>query len=253
VSTKFYTPPQFTPPYEQPPSPPPFTRLILPAALLTLGAVLVLGAAGVAIAFYNKADWTLTEEDLYRYDLIESVQDNWDLPAHEEAGVIAQINRVFDAEKNGQITFDQCDQVFTELLKTPHFAILAARDFDEYLVPKAELRRPERRAATRTVERAVRGLLRDRISRDEFYAALPKIYSFDDRFTQKELDEMDDEEYDRLFAEEPDPTPDEIRESLVKLKALADREEIPDEPFQADFALEMTKVVDRLLPVQRGK
>jgi hypothetical protein len=232
---------------------PPLGRIIVPAALLTLGLVLVLGAAGVAIAFYNHADWTLSEADQYRYELIESVEENWELPAHEEAGVIEQIDRIFDAHENGKITFDQLDQIFSELIETPHFAILSARDFDEYWVPEADLRGPERRAATRTIERATRGLLRDKITRDEFYAALPKIYSFDDQFTQRELDEMSEEEYDRLISKEPDPTKEEILESLVKLKALADRAGIPDEPFEADFALEMTKAVDRLLPADAGR
>lgn len=247
-----YTPSPFSTPQWQPDEHQ-LSRWILPGALLTLGIILVLGAAGVAIAFYNHADWTLSEADQYRYELIEAVEEDWELPAHEEAGVIEQINRIFDAHENGQITFDQLDQIFTELLKTPHFAILSARDFDEYWVPEADLRGPERRAATRTVERAMRGLLRERISQDEFYDALPKIYSFDDQFTQKELDEMSQEEYDRLISKEPDPTKEEILESLVKLKALADRAEIPDEPFQADFALEMTKAVDRLLPAEASQ
>jgi hypothetical protein len=252
VSTSYYSPQQLPPPYAEP-EPPPFSRFIVPTVLLTAGAVLVLGAAGVGIAFYNHADWTLSDVARDRYALIESVKENWDLPAHEQAGVIEQINRIFDAQENGQITFAQCDQVFTELLKTPNFGILAGRDFDETWVPLADLPRPERRAATRTIERAMRGLLREQISRDEFYAALPKLYSFEDQFTQSELDEMTDEEYDALLSNEPDPTKAEILESLAQLKALADRAGIPDEPFRADFAVEMTKAVDRLLPAEAGR
>jgi hypothetical protein len=248
VSTSFYSPPEFSPQQFEPRESSPWLQAFVPAVLIAAGIILVLGGAGVAIAFYNHADWTLSEADQYRYEMIETVEETWELPAHEEAGVIEQINRIFDAHKNGQITFDQVDQIFTELLETPHFAILSARDFDEYWVPEADLRGPERRAATRTVERAMRGLLRERISRDEFYDALPKIYSFDDQFTQKELDEMSQEEYEELIAKEPDPTKEEIVNSLEKLKSLADRAGIPDEPFHADFALEMTKVVDRMLP-----
>jgi hypothetical protein len=252
VTTNSYLPPQFEPTYPAPEPAPPahatFRRLAVPALLLMLGGVLVIGAPLVGIAYYNRADWILSDIDRERDSLIETIREDWALPAREEVEVIAQINRIFDAHENGQITYEQCEGIFTELLKTPHFAILSARDFDEYYVPDAELTGAERRAATRTIERALRGLLRDQIGRDDFYAALPKIYSFDDQFTQDELDNMEQEEYDELLADEPEPTPQEIRESLARLKGLADRANIPDEPFRADFALEMKKVVDRLLP-----
>jgi hypothetical protein len=257
MSTNLYTPREFSPPYSQPddapPAPAPISRLIVPAAVASIGAVLLIGGLLVAIAFYNKADWTLSEVDRERFELIETIQEEWTLPAREEAEVIAQVNRIFDAHENGQISYEQCEGIFTELLKTPHFGILSARDFEEYFVPEAELTGAEQRAATRTIERAVRGLVREQISRDDFYAALPAIYSFDDRFTQNELDAMSDEEYDALVAEEPEPTKEEIRKSLAKLKSLADRANVPDEPYHADFALEMTKVVDRLLPAKAGR
>ncbi|HEX5104596.1 MAG TPA: hypothetical protein VFV87_12335, partial [Pirellulaceae bacterium] len=210
---------------------------LLPVALVAVGAMLVLGAAGAGIVLCLGGDWMLSDAERERRDLIETIELTWGLPAHEEAAVIAQVNRIFDAHTSGQITYEQCEGIFTELMKTPHFAILSARDFDEFYVPDADLRGPARRAATRTIERALRGLLREQISRDDFYAAMPAIYSFDDRFTEQELDEMSDEEYDELLAEEPDPTPAQIRESLVKLQALADHAGIPDEPFHADFAL----------------
>src|SRR5688572_8098405 len=120
MSTGPYSSPQFAPPYPEP-TPSRISRLIVPTVLMTIGAVLVIGGPLVAIAFYNKADWTLSEIDRERYSLIETIKEEWALPAREEGEVIAQVNRIFDAHENGQISYDQCEGVFTELLKTPHF------------------------------------------------------------------------------------------------------------------------------------
>jgi hypothetical protein len=220
---------------------------LLPAIAMIGAGVVALGAAALGLVWYSAPVNSVASVELERQSLIRMIEEDWFLPASEQAQVIAQVNRVCDLHAAGTITYDECEGVFTQLIEAPLFTILSANAFEEDYVQGSGLSNDEQQQTKRALQRVLRGVFAGTISQDEFYAALPSIYSWEDAFSEDELAGMGDEEIDAVLDKYPDPTDDDLRLSLAKLKSLADRESIPDEPFTVDFSDEMTKVVDRAL------
>ena len=82
-------------------------------------------------------------------------------------------------------------------------------------------------------QRALRGVYEGKIKGDDFWEVLPFEDDEDVRPVSTKPVEKDEDEV--------------VREMLVKLKTMADKARIPDEPFEMNIAAEVKKLVDKAL------
>jgi hypothetical protein len=217
-------------PSQQPPRKSGFNWLI---GLLLIGlGVLFLGGvvciAGVCYVASNLDKWVV---GIGREALVAVINDS-QLPPSEKGEVITQVDRLVTAYKERKINQADLERVFTELQDAPALKALTLYGVENDYFANTKLTADEIEQGRRTFQRALRGVYEGQISDETFYAALPG----------------DGEQVRLASTNSADSSADDdLRETLVKLKVIADNAQIPDEPFQLDIGDEVKKLVDKAL------
>lgn len=190
----------------------------------------VLCLAGVWYVASNVDQWVV---GLGREAIVSMVNES-ELPATEKAEVIAQVDRLVDAYKEGKIKQADLDRVFAGLQDSPALQALALYNIENEYLADSQLPAAEQAQARRTFQRALRAIYEGKISEEQFYAVLPEG--------------NDDETIRPVSTNSPNTDAnDELRETLAKLKVMADSAGIPDEPYQLDISDELQKLIDQAL------
>jgi hypothetical protein len=241
------TEPQFVPPsFYQPPRRSShgwvFSLLLIGFGVLTLGGIVCV--AGVWYVTANIDRWLV---GLGREAIVAMIDDS-EIPAQEKNEVIAQIDRVVTAYKERKIDRADLERVLSELEQSPALTLISLYGIDEEYLAGSELPADELEQGRRTFERVLRGVYEGKIEEDDLYAALPGQKSIDmdikdeaDLGKLREAITLASNEQRGPFAD------DDLRESLARLKVMADNVRIPDEPFQLDIGDEFKKAVDKAL------
>lgn len=192
--------------------------------------IAVLGIVGISYVASNLDKWVV---GLGREAIVAVVNDS-ELPATEKTEVITQVDRIVTAYKDGKIQQADLERVFTGLQDSPALKALALYNIENEYLADSQLPAEEQAQARLTFQRALRAIYEGKISEDQFYAVLPEgkegepIRPVSTNSTQNDAT-------------------DELRETLVKLKVIADNADIPNEPFQLDISDELQKFVDQAL------
>jgi len=95
----------------------------------------------------------------------------------------------------------------------------------------------------RTFQRVIRGIYEGKIEEDALYGALPDFREPSDDDQNKANANV------RLASTNAaeEISADDLRESIARLRVMADNAKIPDEPFQLDIGDEFKKAVDKAL------
>ena len=220
--------------------PPPQKRgisLLVSLLLVFLGFVFIGGALCVAGVWYVASNLDKWVVGIGREAIVAAINDS-ELPEGEKAEVITQIDRVVTAYKEKKIDQADLERVLNDLQDSPALKALALYGIEDEFLEGTSLTDKEIAQARLTFQRALRGVYEGKISDETFYDLLP---GFD-------IDEV------RLAANNnaannaaDEPTDDDLRETLVKLKVLADNANIPNEPFQLDIGDAVKKLVDQAL------
>jgi hypothetical protein len=222
---------QFPPsPYDQPPRKS-GTNWLLSLLLVGVGILLIGGAVVVGGVFYiasNLEGWVV---GLGREAIVAMVEES-ELPADEKKEVITQVDRLVTAYKEKKIGQSDLERFLTELDESPAMTALTLYGMEEGYFEDSELSAAEKEQGRRTFQRVLRGVYEGKISDEAFFTVL------------NDLDEEPLREVANNGAESSD---DALKLALVKLKALADSEAIPDEPFQLKISDEVKKLVDKAL------
>lgn len=213
--------------------------LLVLFGMFTLGGILCV--AGVYYVATNIDKWVV---GIGREAIVAMINEA-SISATEKTEVIGQVDRVVTAYKERKINQADLEKALTELNETPAFKVLSLVGLDDQFLTSSSLSEEQIAAGRRSYQRALRGVYEGKFTEEELYAVLPI-----------EADENDDDktanqggENIRLVNNQGPKVAgdDEIRESLVKLKLMADNAGIPNESFQLDIGDEVKRVVDRLL------
>jgi hypothetical protein len=144
--------------------------------------------------------------------------------------VVAQIDRVVDAYKAGEIDANELGQVIDEVAKSPVMASFIVYAMSEKYIAPSGLSDEEKADARLIMQRILRGIVEGKIDPDKLDLSAVTVKQPDGKQELKEK-----------------ITDEELRQLLVTLKKSADDAEIPDEPYQVRIGEEVRKAVDRAL------
>lgn len=164
--------------------------------------------------------------------LIAQVIDESDLPAEDKTQVKAQVTRVVDAFRSGQINFEKLGEVVKQLMESPVMGSMMLYAVEEKYIKPSGLSEEEKQQARLTLQRVLRGVVEEKIDTEELEPALSSVME-DGPNDQKKLKEK--------------VTDEELRTFIAELKKFADEAEIPDEPYQVRIGEEVKKAVDKAL------
>lgn len=155
-----------------------------------------------------------------------------ELTAEDKREVIAQVDRVIDAYKQGKITIEDMGRVMEELGKSPLLPLAIIYGVEEKYIKPSGLTPEEKTEARLTLQRVARGAFEQKISEQEFEPVLDAV-SYQGPNNQRQLK-------DRL-------SDAELKDFLSKAKKLADDKEIPEEDYKVEIGSEIKKAVDAAL------
>ena len=232
MSSGFQSPSQFGPsPFQQPRQKSGSSWL---AGLLMIGlGLFLLGgvacSAGVWYIASNLDKWVVS---IGREAIVAGINDSA-LPDDQKAEIVTQVDRVVIAYKQGKLKQSDLERVLGQLEESPAMQALVLYGMEDEFLSGTSLSDKEVEQGRRAFQRALRPVYEGKISGDDFWNVLPD----------------DEEEAIRLASTRPAETnaDDDLRETIAKLKVIADNAGIPDEPFQLNIAAEVKKLVDKAL------
>jgi hypothetical protein len=184
--------------------------------------------AGVCYVASNLDKWVV---GLGREAIVAGINDYDLLPPKEKTEVITQVDRLVAAYKERKIDQADLERIMTELEESPALKALTLYGIEEQFLEGTSLTDKELEQGRRTFQRALRAVYEGKISDETFYNTLPGDF----------------EDVRLASTDAPDNTDDELRESLAKLKVIADNAGIPNEPFQLDIGDAVKALVDQAL------
>lgn len=249
MSSGLYTQSQFPSPQQsnQPPQPqfgPPPTGTLQYAAprpaassgkfwlgLLMIGGgiALLCSLLVVAAVWYAVASLEGMLVGLGREAMVAMVQES-SIPAGEQQEVIAQIDRVVDAHKVGEIDQADLDALMTRLDDSPVMVYIAMYGADDFYVEQLQLAPADEDRVRTAYRRALYAVSYGNADQDELFMALP-----------------DDELFDQKLADNPEEAKALLMASVEKFHDLADKASVPPVPPTIDIGDEATKLVDEML------
>lgn len=225
-------------------------KWVLGILLVFLGMFMLGGILCVAGVYYVATNLDKWVVGLGREAIVAMVNEA-SISATEKTEVIAEVDRVVTAYKERKIDQHDLEKALNELNDAPAFKVLTLYGLDDAFLTSTGLTEDEIAAGRRSYQRVLRGVYEGKFSEEELYAVLP----LDADENAGDQNGGNAGENIRLVNNNGSKAAgdDEIRESLVKLKLMADNAGIPNEPFQLDIGDEVKKVVDRLLEGKEGK
>jgi hypothetical protein len=149
---------------------------ILQGCLIAAAIVVVLVIAGGIFVYMNARGWSAS---LMQTVAVEAVNQS-DLPESEKPEIIAVFDDLSESFRSGDVTLEELIEVFTDLDKTPVFALGTVLQFEGAYVGKSGLTDEEKAAAKLTLNRTAQGLADDRLSWDQAKAILKPVTVIDE-------------------------------------------------------------------------
>jgi hypothetical protein len=195
-------------------------------AVVVFLAVLLL-MLGIWIA-RNWREWAASGAS----QLVQQAIDASDFPQQEKVEIMAQVDRVTDAVRDGRMSIAQLQTLFERLAQSPLMASLMVAAVDEKYLNKSGLSDEEKTEGRLAVRRFVRGVIDERIPEAAADTVLAPIS------TRKADGQL--ELKDRV-------TDAELQAFFAAAKAEADKAGIPEEPEEIDPSAEFERIVDEAL------
>jgi len=237
-------------PYEQ--QPPPFYQEPSRSSGSGCGLSLLIGCFGLFIVgvllcaggvWYVRQNADKWVARMVREVIVASINGS-EIPAGEKTEVVAQIDRVVDAYKQGRIKAEDLEPMMKKLEKSPAFLLIEAWGLEKTYLDPSGLPADEKAAGRRTIERAFRGLCEQKITPQQFSGVVPQ-----QQFQSQAEVKIDNGKTVVKQSRGPGSqlTDEQVQKLLADLKKLADDANIPDEPFEIDIGDEVKKLVDEVL------
>jgi len=215
---------------KSPPSRRGWNACLIGCLVILLLAALVCGGVGWYV-YANLGQFKTVISDAAREAIVAGIRDS-DLEEDEKQAIIAQVDRVVEKYKSGQITTQQLQRVMQELAESPLMGAILIYTVETQYVQPSGLGDEEKQQAQRTLQRVLRGVTERKIRVEELESAMEHVTVEQANGTRQLKNKISDEE---------------LRSFLAELKDKADQAEIPDEPFEIRISEEFRNAIDRAL------
>jgi len=169
--------------------------------------------------------------DAARKTLAEEINKS-ELPQEQKREMIAQVDRVANGFKAGDITLEDLVKILNALAESPVVVVLAVYTVEQkYIVPSG-LTHEEKEEARLTTQRIARGAFEERIPKQDIQRALRPVSETNAEGEWQLKESVTDQE---------------LRDSLAQCRRIADEAGVPEEPFEVDLGKEFKKAVDQAL------
>jgi hypothetical protein len=199
--------------------------------LVVSGVVLVICIAiGIWVA-NNFRGWAADISDRV---IRETVEES-DLPPQEKAEVIAEVDRVNDGFRDGQVSVEQVGMIVQNVMESPLMpsivaSAIAMRYFDE-----SGLNAEEKAQGKITLQRFARGMIDEKIPQQGIDAVMTHVAT---------------RQSDGEWRLRPKVSDADLKAALAEAKTQADTAEIPEQPEEVDPSDEIKKIIDEAMQGQ---
>jgi hypothetical protein len=155
-----------------------------------------------------------------------------DLPPQEKNEIEAQVDRVADAIRDGDMSLEQMGEIFEKLTKSPVMTTIIVSTADAKYINKSGLPEDEKSQARITVHRFVRGAMDGTI---------------DEPSVEVTLEHIGDRQPNGSWQLKDSVTDEELRAFLTAARMEADEANVPDEPEAFDPSDEVKQIIDEVM------
>jgi len=201
---------------------------VLKVAALGCFLFVVLGVAG---GVYVALNFRQLATDVARAAAVRAIRSSG-MPRDMQDGFVGHIDRVARAYKEGRISTDQVMRIFRNVAESPLLPVAMVMMADRQYVQPSGLAPEEKRRATLDLQRLARGMAGREIPEEQLEGILDLVsvrQAGGGRQIRQKLSDA------------------EVRALATRVKEVADRAGVPDEPFEIDCVAEFGKAIDREL------
>ena len=174
--------------------------------------------------------------DFARQAIVSTVNSS-ELSEDDKQDVTAQVDRVVDAYKTGEIGTQDVARIFEELSESPLFGLLIVFATETKYIDPSGLTDEEKTEGHLTLQRIARGVFEKKIDPEQLEAAMDHISDKKSDGNRRFHDKVSD---------------DALRAFLTDGKQVADTAEIPVEPYALNVGEEFKRVIDSALNTPKG-
>jgi DNA-directed RNA polymerase subunit RPC12/RpoP len=207
---------------------------VLKVAALGCFLFLALGGAG---GIYVALNFKRLATDVARAAAVQAIRSS-EMPRDVQDGFVGHIDRVARAYKEGRISTDQVMRIFRNVAESPLFPVAMVVAADRQYVQPSGLGAEEKHRASRDLQRLARGVAERSIPHGDLEGILDLVSSRrpgGGRHIRQKLSDA------------------EVRALATRVKEVADRAGVPDEPYEIDCVAEFGKAIDREMGENRGE
>lgn len=202
-----------------------------------IGGVVLLILVCVGAVWYVTANAKMLAVNFGRSVAVEAIKDS-ELSEEDQTQVIAEIDRVVDAYKKGEINETDLQNIFKEVGTSPLLPLAVVYGVEKQYLEKSGLTDEEKADARKQLQRLVRGGMEKKIDQAQIETLMAPLQKTGPN-GEKEMKET--------------LTDEEIKTFVAGAKQLADEAMIPDEEFKVDIGDEVKRIVDRGLEQRKKK
>ncbi len=212
----------------------------LAGCLIVLGVLVVLVIVGVVIVVINGKGWVSAGIKSVAEQAIQAS----DLPESEKTEVLAEVTRLTDGFKSGDISFKQFIEIGTDIAEGPLIPAARVGGFESMYLAPSGLSDEEKEAGGLALSRVAQAVSEDKIEADPLADIFDPIKTVN---TTGPGVHINHPKFTLHLKAPKDCTDDELREVIANAVAAADAAEIPNERVVFDVSDEIRAAIDRAL------
>lgn len=210
----------------------------LAGCLIVLGVLVVLAIVGVVIVLMNWKGWAASAAKSIAEQAIQAS----DLPESEKAEVLAEITRVTDGFKNGDISIEDFLNIAGDIGEGPLIPAAIVGGFEAMYLEQSGLSDEEKEAGGLALSRVAHAVSDDTIDADALVSIFNPIQTADTTGSGVHINHP---KFTLHLKDPKDCSDDELREVIANATKAADEAGVPNERMEFDVSDEIRKAIDR--------
>jgi len=212
----------------------------LAGCLIVLGILVVLVVIGVIVVAMNWKGWAANAATSIAEQAIQAS----DLPESEKTEVLAEISRVADGFKSGDISIEDFLNIAGEIAEGPLIPAAVVGGFEKAYIEPSGLSEEEQAGGGLALARVAQAVSENKIEADPLKAIFNPIQTATTTGTGVHINHP---KFTLHLKDPKDCSDDELREVVANAVAAADEAEIPNERMDFDPSDELKKSIDKVL------